>query len=285
MAETNNNQSLLGTLAGGIPVIGNLAQGMINYFTQARNTEKTNKANREMAEYQYSKDVEMWNRANEYNSPQAQMQRLKEAGLNPHMVYGGGSATTQAATLPKYQAPSMNYRYDPPVDLPSTIQQFQDIQIKNAQIDNLKAQHDAITKSNFLKDIQGEIAEKTKGNKIQIAAYDEKYKNYWSAYMHNKNDIIADTLGYQIDTIKQKNRQEELKIDALVANTAKMRAGTDYTRLMTDWYSGKAIVGMLGQMGGLYKGIFGTQKTTMIPQLNQKTKYNSPTWWKGYKKP
>lgn len=39
-----------------------------------------------------------WNKQNEYNHPSAQMERLREAGLNPNLVYGSGNATGNAGT-------------------------------------------------------------------------------------------------------------------------------------------------------------------------------------------
>ena len=36
------------------------------------------------------------NKQNEYNKPVNQMKRLKEAGLNPHLVYGNGATTLSA---------------------------------------------------------------------------------------------------------------------------------------------------------------------------------------------
>ena len=36
--------------------------------------------------------VDMWNKTNEYNSPEAQRQRLEAAGLNPYIMINGGSA-------------------------------------------------------------------------------------------------------------------------------------------------------------------------------------------------
>lgn len=72
-------------------------------------TKMQNEANQKMAEYSHSKDLEMWHRANEYNSPAAQMGRLKEAGLNPNLVYGKGTQTQGASQLPKYNAPRMDY--------------------------------------------------------------------------------------------------------------------------------------------------------------------------------
>ena len=47
----------------------------------------------------------MWERANLYNEPSSQMDRLRKAGLNPNLVYGSGKVTGNVASqLPKYQA-------------------------------------------------------------------------------------------------------------------------------------------------------------------------------------
>lgn len=40
--------------------------------------------------------VEDFNKTNAYNAPTQQMQRLREAGLNPNLVYGSGAQTTAA---------------------------------------------------------------------------------------------------------------------------------------------------------------------------------------------
>lgn len=115
---------------------------------QARkNQERQNRANQQLSEYTYKRDLEMWNKGNEYNAPEAQMSRLKAAGLNPMMVYGSGNAGGMThATLPKYQKPEYSYNV-PAVDVGGTIQQFQDWSIKQAQIDNLNAQR-RVTEAN-----------------------------------------------------------------------------------------------------------------------------------------
>lgn len=65
-----------------------------------------NKANRELAELQYKRNLDMWERQNVYNSPAEQMKRLTDAGLNPNLIYGNGSASTgNAANPPQYDAP------------------------------------------------------------------------------------------------------------------------------------------------------------------------------------
>lgn len=135
---------------GGLAVIqgvGNAIQGGIDAITSRRNTERTIEANKKMADYQYSKDLDMWNKGNAYNAPQAQMDRLKSAGLNPNLVYGSGTVAGQSAgQLPKYNAPTMDYSHNLPIrvgDGISKIGEFQNYRVQQAQIDNLNAQRHA----------------------------------------------------------------------------------------------------------------------------------------------
>lgn len=74
---------------------------------------ETNAANLELSKYQYAMDLAQWNRENEYNSPAAYMQRLREAGLNPNLAYG--NISNVGASSPSFspianQAP----RFDAP---------------------------------------------------------------------------------------------------------------------------------------------------------------------------
>lgn len=52
-------------------------------------------------------NLEQWQRQNAYNHPTEQMARLKEAGLNPNMIYGGspGQATGNAGAVAPGKAP------------------------------------------------------------------------------------------------------------------------------------------------------------------------------------
>jgi len=115
----------------------NLIGSFINNYAAKQAQERENKANRQMAEYQYSKDLEMWNRQNEYNNPQSQMERFKAAGLNPNLIYGQGNAGN-ASTLPKYSAPTIKKRAGLP-DIQGVIPAYQDYELKQAQTDNVTA--------------------------------------------------------------------------------------------------------------------------------------------------
>lgn len=53
-------------------------------------------------ELAYGRNVAMMQYQNWYNSPAQQMQRLKDAGLNPHLMYGKGEMGQMQGELPKY---------------------------------------------------------------------------------------------------------------------------------------------------------------------------------------
>lgn len=75
-------------------MLGPVSGGLLGSYT----SKKQDSYNRRAAttEYERSQEAtqEAWDRETAYNSPVAQMQRLKEAGLNPNLVYGTGISMT-----------------------------------------------------------------------------------------------------------------------------------------------------------------------------------------------
>ena len=140
-----------------IPVLGGML-GLGSLFNESsnaalaaqvsrENTDKTIQAQKDMAQYAYTKDVEMWDRANAYNNPVQQMARLRDAGLNPMLLYGTGTAASAgnaASSMPHYQAPNLEYKYVPNTpNFGAAITQFQNLAMMSAQVDNVKAQTNA----------------------------------------------------------------------------------------------------------------------------------------------
>lgn len=72
--------------------------------------------------------LDMWNMQNEYNSPQAQMQRFQDAGLSPQLVYSQGTSGN-ATSAPDLHAPEQNFRTFPGVNPLNTIKDM--LAIKN----------------------------------------------------------------------------------------------------------------------------------------------------------
>lgn len=85
-----------GVIGAGAGIVG---QG-INAAWQGALNKKTRKWNEKMYRIQREDALADWNRQNEYNSPAAQMQRFKDAQLNPHLIYGqaneGGSVRSSS---------------------------------------------------------------------------------------------------------------------------------------------------------------------------------------------
>lgn len=92
-----------------------------------------NKKNRELEAQRRKYDQAQWERQNRYNHPIEQMARLKEAGLNPNMIYGSspGSAVGNAGAIPAGQAPDYS--------LTNPVTGFMNTKVQQAQSDNLKA--------------------------------------------------------------------------------------------------------------------------------------------------
>ena len=67
----------------------------------------TNQSNKKLAEDQKDFSKDMWNQQNQYNSPQAQMSRYREAGLSPNLIYGQGSSGN-ASQMPTYDRAKSN---------------------------------------------------------------------------------------------------------------------------------------------------------------------------------
>lgn len=77
----------------------NLVTSMLNTASDSDSIEKQNEANLNLLAYQYDRNLDMWRRENEYNTPTNQMSRFAAAGLNPNLIYGQ-SNTSSAISAP-----------------------------------------------------------------------------------------------------------------------------------------------------------------------------------------
>jgi len=134
------SEAVAGIIQGGIGALTQGATQRVQFQHEKDLNERSIQAQKDMAEYSYGKDLEQWERANAYNAPTSQMARLKEAGLNPAMIYGSGGAKTQAAISPKYQAPRPEYRYAAPIDPTSILEAYQSFRKNNAEVNLLRSQ-------------------------------------------------------------------------------------------------------------------------------------------------
>ena len=129
-----------------IKALGGIGSSLIGGLTSLFGSKSQFKEQQKLINLQYQKNLEQWNRENEYNAPKAQMQRLSEAGLNPNLVYGNGNNTAgTAASSPSYglaEAPNiigeigkvMQY------NMMQTLNMMQQIQQTQAKVDTMETQ-------------------------------------------------------------------------------------------------------------------------------------------------
>ena len=118
--------SILGGPVGGL--IGSLGSSLLTNSGQRKRQQTANREN-----------VEFWNMQNAYNDPSAQMARLKEAGLNPNLIYGqsSGSAAGNAGAIAASKAAPYNIANPVPSAVQSMLAGPQKEQLRTQSLNNL----------------------------------------------------------------------------------------------------------------------------------------------------
>jgi hypothetical protein len=182
-----------------------------------------NKSRKKEAARARAHDINMWDMTNAYNDPKAQMERLRNAGLNPNLVYGGSSGQTAgtANSLPGAKSPDIK-------DINPSNQMMQYIGMKNteAQTDNLRTQNGVLTADKILKTAQAstELSKQTDLN----ASAEYKKKQI--------EKTLFEILGVQSNTEKLDAETSNIKKEGTYKDYELRRAkngvlrGDDWTR-------------------------------------------------------
>lgn len=127
------------TVAALASAASTIGQNAANVYGQSKLNKKTMRWNERMYAKQRADSLADFNMQNEYNSPEGQMRRLQEAGLNPNLVYGSG-VNQDAASIKSSDTKSWNPQV-PDIDLSgihTAAMGYIDTRVKEAQIDNLR---------------------------------------------------------------------------------------------------------------------------------------------------
>jgi hypothetical protein len=167
-----------------------------------------------------------WNRQNAYNNPKQQMQRYKEAGLNPNLIYNQQN-TAQPVRSTDYVAPQAP-------DFQGVLAKSAQIKLQDQQLKNMSLQNDAIaaqilkTKADALyvasntkfKDLDVErLRGQLPGLVEGVQLRNESTKQEIANKVADTNNKIAqlpilekqkEKLGYEIDKIMRTNAFIEL---------------------------------------------------------------------------
>lgn len=179
-----------GAIIAGVVALASAIIGSSSSKKQAQSINRTNIAlqdkantqNLELSKYQFDQNKEMWRIQNEYNSPQNQMNRFQQAGLNPNLIYGQGSAGN-ASNAPSFESPRMQAaqigaRFTP-FQIPEVIGTYQDLQLRQAQIESVKAQTANInerTRTEAINRMVAAVTGKRKEFDLELASELRKYQ-------------------------------------------------------------------------------------------------------------
>lgn len=134
-----------------------------------------------------------WNRQNAYNAPKQQMQRYKEAGLNPNLVYSQQNLA-QPVRSTDYVAPQAP-------DFQGVLAKSAQIKLQDQQLKNAQLQNDAIAAQ----------IRKTNADALYVAS-NVKYKDL---------DVkrLEGQLPGLVDSVMLRNKQYQADIDNKIADT------------------------------------------------------------------
>ena len=219
-------------LAGGLlPAAGNLLGNAMNFASNKAN----NNANMKLAEYQWAKNLEMWNMQNEYNHPKSQMSRLKEAGLNPNLVYGNGSVGNTSGSMPTYNAPNLQ-AYQGFDQFGETVMKAVSLGLQKKQVDA-----DVALKNKDLELKSAELISKNLANsKTEIE------RDFWIRQFEaltESMEQMAELRKYQVNSemLSPIFKEKELGIHGYNAITGRMNANTNKMNAYTNRYNAESM--------------------------------------------
>lgn len=190
-------------------LFGLIGQGMANQANQNLAQDQAN-WNIDQQRHQQNFDFRMWNEMNRYNSPQAQMARFAEAGLNPHLIYGKGTPGNTTAL----KAPDIKpYNRAESKSVTEGLSVFSDyfrFKQLEAQTDNVEAQTNVANQTALLtgtKNLQQTLDFQKSGRTFEtdISAAESNLEDLQNKarLSGNQADISDKTKQTQIDQIKQ----------------------------------------------------------------------------------
>jgi hypothetical protein len=204
-SSTSNSRS--GILSGLGAVLGGPVGGLVGSLASSLLGNRGAKRRQQQADRQ---NIKFWEMQNAYNTPKAQMGRLKDAGLNPNLIYGSNANTGIAGSV----SPSKASPYNVQNPVPSAVQTALSV----AQINNI----DSITKKN-----EAETARTLGLTPFQV-------NTALSKADQAKQQAIAEKIKTSIYNTTKQDQINKIVEEALLAkaNKSKAEAEAEYTKKM-----------------------------------------------------
>jgi len=190
-----------------------LVGNALNVGSQLLTNAQQKRTNLEMYDRQRADALADWNRQNMYNAPEAQMKRFKDAGLNPHLIYGQ-MTTAQPIKTPEAKAPNYVAPQVDPEGLNVLGKQYA-LETQRLQLENMQKQGELI-KAQTIK-----TNSETDWKNVNTSFAKDTFIDRKEA-VRIKNDYLTDVqsnVQAQFWNIKAQTRKAEKEVDNIIANT------------------------------------------------------------------
>ena len=200
-----------------IGTVGGLIQSKRNLNKYIKLQQEENQKNREwnlnLAKMQNQWNIDQWNRENEYNTPLAQGQLYKEAGLNPDLLYGSENLSASSPQLTSGDGSTpMDYS---PVANQKTIgdyaAQFAQTRLINSQAKLAESQANKTDKETDAQGITNEWLPKLLKGDVDVKEADIKQKLADAGLKGKQIEVAAE----QILSMQQSVKESQERINML----------------------------------------------------------------------
>lgn len=216
-------------LGAGSSLVGNVA----SLIAGRSNADRAFKQQKELMALQNQYSVENWNRENAYNTPKAQMERLKSAGLNPNLVYNGGAGALQSGAISAPSAPGSQMAPTP--DFSSSVGDAVQAAVGVSQAK--KAGSETIKQ-----DIENKyLSDRILADIAQTKAYTDLSKEQKAKVNMECQNLSAqwNKMQQEINLLEKENKLKQKDVDTydrrLKAEIDYMAANTSYTKEQRDF--------------------------------------------------
>lgn len=218
--------TMIALASAGMNSGGNVLNNFLQRKADKENIAAQNKYNLELAKYNQDRNIELWKMQNAYNAPAMQMQRFKDAGLNPNMIYNrsneGGNITPSTASPSSQSVSPMQFPIPNIMDILSQSQNYalRQSQIKNTdsvtKLNEVKTAHEFLKQTSTITSTEKRMLEKQLFEELMptnIAKAQYQVQNLQQTYDMNKLKMA----NIQVDTLSKQQKVEYQKIQNQIA--------------------------------------------------------------------
>ena len=226
-----------------IPAIISAGAGLVSSIFNGFSQNKQNKRNIE-AQQQFNQDQmafqeRMFDRTNEYNLPVHQKERLEQAGLNPHLMYGSGGVQNTATAPSSSGGAQPQSQPAPQLDLSSAANlalAFANVKKTEAETKSIQAttEHTQIVAGISKKDLdtydvkfRASLDNQESQTNLNKATYDVKRQEVENLINQNKE------ISEKIELLKAQKKLTDEDVNRVIQLTAVLSAQVDLVREQT----------------------------------------------------